>query len=72
MAAHDGVPVAVVHIHGAANRLQVELLTARDRLIHAPAATSEPPAPPAATAKVEKPAPKPVAAKPAEPKEANP
>lgn len=37
MAAHDGVAAGVVHFHGAANQLQVELLTARDRLIQTPA-----------------------------------
>ena len=43
MAAHDGFPVSVVHLHGAANQLQAELISARDRLIHAllaPAAAS--------------------------------
>jgi hypothetical protein len=36
MAAHDGVPAGAVHIHGAANQLQVELLSARDALLPPP------------------------------------
>jgi hypothetical protein len=36
MAAQDGAPVGVVHIHGAANWLQTEILKARDLLIHTP------------------------------------
>jgi hypothetical protein len=44
MATQDGVPVGAVHLHGAANQLQAELLSARDHLIHAP------PAPAAAVA----------------------
>lgn len=31
---HDGVPVAAVHLHAAANDLIAALLTARDRLMH--------------------------------------
>lgn len=46
MAAHDGVPAGHLHVHGAANQLQRELLAARDRLmVHGvgPAATAESP-----------------------------
>lgn len=37
MARHDGTPVGVVHVHGAANQLVGELMGARDRLIFSPA-----------------------------------
>ena len=48
MAAHDGVPVSAIHIDGAANQLQTELMAARDAVmqnratIFAPAAAQEP------------------------------
>jgi len=41
MAQHDGVAPSTVHFHGAANQLQAELLTARDRLISQPATAAE-------------------------------
>jgi hypothetical protein len=42
MAEHDGVPVAPVHIHGAANQLQAELITVRDGLLNPPRAPEPP------------------------------
>lgn len=51
MAEHDGAPtVGAVHIHGAANQLQAEILAARDRQLAPAGASHAPPAEPAAAA----------------------
>lgn len=52
MAAHDGVAATTTHVHGAANQLQAELISARDRLIHH-AGSEHAPTRPATTAQPE-------------------
>lgn len=57
MAQHDGAPVSAVHIVGAVNGLQGELLAARDRLLNPKPPAAEPVAEPAAEEPVAEPEP---------------